>query len=59
MTHLGRNGAFNTTQLLDGTVEIISVADHDAHDELQLGLHTDLKFKLGNYITASLNFASW
>jgi len=47
ITNLGRYGAFNTAQLLDGTVEIISVADHDAHHKLQIRLHKNGKSAMG------------
>lgn len=30
-TNLGWDGTFNTAELLDGTIEIVSVADHNAH----------------------------
>lgn len=43
MTNLGWDGIFNTAQLLDGTVEIISVAKNDANYKLQIGLHTGVK----------------
>lgn len=39
-TNLGWDGTFNTAELLDGTVEIVSVANHDAHYELHVGLQT-------------------
>lgn len=45
-TNLGRNGTFDTAELLDGTIEIVSVTDHDAHYELHIRLCTDnLKLK--------------
>ena len=39
ITNLGWYGTFDTAELLDGTVEIFSVADQDAHYELHLGLY--------------------
>lgn len=44
-TNLGRDGTFDTAELLDGTVEIVSVANHDAHYKLHLRLWTDKKLK--------------
>ncbi len=38
ITDLRWDWAFDTAELLDGTVEIVSVADHDAHNELHIGL---------------------
>lgn len=40
-TNLGWNGTFDTAELLDGTIEIVSVTDHDAHYELHIRLCTD------------------
>lgn len=45
-TNLGRDGTFDTAELLDGTVEIVSVADHDAHYKLHFRLWTDKKLNL-------------
>lgn len=39
-TNLRRDGTFNTAELLDGTVEIVSAASHDAHNQLHVWLKT-------------------
>lgn len=41
ITNLGRDGTFDTAELLDGTIEVVSVADHNAHDKLHIRLYTD------------------
>lgn len=38
ITNLGWDGAFDTAELLDSAVEIVSVAHHYAHYELHVGL---------------------
>ncbi len=38
ITDLRWDWAFDTAELLDGTVEIVSVANYDAHNELHIGL---------------------
>lgn len=46
ITNLGWDRIFHTAQLLYGSVEIVSVANNDAHYKLQTGLHTGVKRKL-------------
>lgn len=41
ITHLGWDGAFNTTELLDSTIEIVSVAGYNAHHKLHIRLHVE------------------
>lgn len=38
ITNLRRDGTVDAAELLDGAVEVVSVADHDAHYELHIGL---------------------
>lgn len=38
-TYLRGDGVLDTAQLLNGAVEVILVADHDAHNYLQGGLN--------------------
>lgn len=50
MTNLGRDGAFEAAQLLDGTVEIVPVAFNNAHYKLQVRLHTTGKLNSCTYV---------
>lgn len=49
ITHLGWDGASNTTELLDSTIEIVSVAGQNAHHKLHIRLHTEKKKYMNFY----------
>lgn len=43
ITNLGWNGIFDTADLFDGSIEIIPVAHHDAHNKLDIWLKNKSK----------------
>lgn len=45
ITDLGWDGIFDTADLFDGSIEIIPVAHHDAHNKLDIGLENKTNWK--------------